>query len=247
MRFVGKSVFVTGGARGIGLATAEAFAGEGAVVTLADRDGDVARDAAARIGADMLGIGCDVSDRASVAAALSAATARFGGIDILFNNAGLHTRRYNSPVTMVSEADWEEMLRVNILGTVNCATFAAPYLKARGGGVIINNSSVSGYEVSTAYGVTKLAVRGVTVALAAELAGQGTRVNAVAPGLIHTDTVLGDLSPEHAAGFVEERQLLKRPAVAGDVTGAVLFLSSDEAGFITGETLMVGGGFARHV
>jgi NAD(P)-dependent dehydrogenase (short-subunit alcohol dehydrogenase family) len=133
-RFAGKSVFVTGGARGIGAAIAGAFAAEGAVVTVADKDEDAAIETAGRIGPSALGLGCNVTSRAAVAEAMAEAERNWGGIDVLFNNAGLHTRRYNSPVTQVSEELWAEMLQVNLMGAVNCATVAAPMLARRGGG-----------------------------------------------------------------------------------------------------------------
>jgi 3-oxoacyl-[acyl-carrier protein] reductase len=243
-RFAGKSVFVTGGARGIGAAIAGAFAAEGAVVTVADKDEDAAIETAGRIGPSALGLGCNVTSRAAVAEAMAEAERNWGGIDVLFNNAGLHTRRYNSPVTQVSEELWAEMLQVNLMGAVNCATVAAPMLARRGGGAILNNSSVSGIDVRTAYGITKLALRGLTVALARELAGQGTRVNAIAPGLIQTDTIMADLGEAAVDSFVDQVQWLRRPAMPTDLAGAILFLCSDEASFITGETLVVSGGYA---
>ncbi|MET0251699.1 MAG: SDR family oxidoreductase [Novosphingobium sp.] len=246
MRFDGKAVVVTGGGRGIGEAIGRAFADAGAGVALADIDADAARAAAATI-AGSVGLGCDVSDRASVETAFAEAVARLGAIDILVNNAGLHTRHYNRPVTVVPPDAWERMLAVNVMGLVNCATVAAPLLRQRGGGVILNMSSVSGFDVATAYGVTKLAIRGLTVALAAELGGQGTRVNALAPGLIHTETIVGDLEEGAAESFVTQCQLIRRPGIPADLTGAALFLCSDAAGFVTGETLIVGGGFARRV
>ena len=245
MRYAAKSVFVSGGARGIGEAIATAFAAEGATVTLADTDVDAARGTAARIGKDRaLAVGCDVSSRASVIEAMAVAEARWGGLDVLFNNAGLHTRMYNSPVTALSEETWARMIAVNLMGAVNCAAVAAPYLAKRGGGVILNNSSVSGIDVRTAYGVTKLALRGLTIALAHELAGQGTRVVAIAPGLIHTDTIVADLGRGGAEAFINSAQLLKRPGMPQDLIGAALFLCSEEAAFITGETLVVSGGYA---
>lgn len=246
MRFDNKSIFVTGGARGIGAAIGAAFAAEGARVTLADIDADAARDTAARING-AIGIACDVADRASVETAMDEAQDRLGGVDILINNAGLHTRQYNRPVTIVPQDAWERMLAVNIMGLVNCATVAAPLLATRGGGAILNMSSVSGFDVSTAYGITKLAIRGLTVALAQELAEKGTRVNAIAPGLIHTDTIVGDMAQGATDAFVTQRQLIQRAGMPADLTGAALFLCSAEAGFITGETLIVGGGFARRV
>jgi 3-oxoacyl-[acyl-carrier protein] reductase len=117
-------------------------------------------------------------------------------------------------------------------------------LARRGGGAILNNSSVSGIDVRTAYGISKLALRGLTVALARELAAQGTRVNAIAPGLIHTDTIVADLGDTAADTFIDQAQVLKRPVQPADLVGAALFLCSQDASFITGETLVVSGGYA---
>lgn len=249
MRFADKSVFITGGARGIGAEIAKGFVAEGARVTIADIDEEAAKATAAAIGPAALGpaaigLGCDVSSRAQVAEVMAQAEAQWGGIDIVFNNAGLHTRRYNAPVTQVSEELWTQMLQVNLMGAVNCATVAAPMLARRGGGAILNNSSVSGIDVRTAYGITKLALRGLTVALARELAGQGTRVNAIAPGLIHTDTIVEDLGSTASGAFIDQAQFMKRPGMPSDLVGAALFLCSDDASFVTGETLVVSGGYA---
>jgi 3-oxoacyl-[acyl-carrier protein] reductase len=244
MRFADKSVFITGGARGIGAAIAAAFVAEGAVVTVADIDAAAAADTAALIGPSALSLCCDVASRTAVADAMTEAERKWGGIDVLFNNAGLHTRRYNSPVTQVSEDLWTQMLQVNLMGAVNCATVAAPMLARRGGGAILNNSSVSGIDVRTAYGISKLALRGLTVALARELAAQGTRVNAIAPGLIHTDTIVADLGDTAADTFIDQAQVLKRPGQPADLVGAAFFLCSQDASFITGETLVVSGGYA---
>jgi len=247
-RFEGKIVFVTGGARGIGEALARSFADKGALVALADLDATATEATAAAIGADRaLAVACDVSSRASVADAMARCDARFGGIDILINNAGRHTLTYNREVTALDEAQWAEMIGTNIMGVVNCSTVAAAAMRRRGGGAILNVDSVSGYEVRTAYGVSKLAVRGLTVALAGELASDNIRVNGVAPGLIRTATVEQDLPPERARHFVEALQLIKRDGRVEDLFGVVHLLCSDEGSFITGETVIVGGGFARHV
>lgn len=245
--FSGKTAFVTGGGRGIGLVLARSFADAGANVVLADVNVDNATSAAEAIGVGRaMAVPCDVSSRSSVAAAIKACEDRFGRLDILVNNAGRHTREFNSPVTEVDEARWQAMLGTNVMGVVNCCTVAAEALRRCGGGSIINVSSVSGYDVRTAYGVTKLAVRGLTTALAEELAPSNIRVNGIAPGLIDTQIIMDELEDQTTDYMINQLQLVKRLGKPQDLVGLVHFLCSEKASFITGETVLVGGGYARH-
>jgi NAD(P)-dependent dehydrogenase (short-subunit alcohol dehydrogenase family) len=246
--FAGKTVFVTGGARGIGAALARSFADHGAQLVLADLDLEQAQRTAAEIGIERsLGLHCDVGDEASVKSAFTAAAQRFGGVDVLVNNAGRHTLEYNAPVTQVSSARWQALLATNVMGIVHCVKAAVPQMRERGSGVILNLGSVSGFDVRTAYGVSKLAVRGLTRALAEELAPLGIRVNSLAPGLIDTDTVMRDLPTDRFQTFVEQAQLIHRRGTTQDLIGAVHLLCSPRGGFITGETLIVDGGFTRRI
>jgi NAD(P)-dependent dehydrogenase (short-subunit alcohol dehydrogenase family) len=173
--------FITGGARGICEALAWGLVADDAKVVLADLD-LATKETVGKIGGNAHAVHCDVTDRASIAAALQDAVEHFGGLDILINNAGRHHLDLNLPCTQLSPEKWRSILDINIMGVVNCSTAVVPFMRQRNGGVILNMASYSGYVVNTAYGVTKLAVRGLTVALAQELALDNIRVNAVAPG-----------------------------------------------------------------
>lgn len=243
-----KVAFVTGGARGIGRTLAEGFVAAGAKVVLGDIDVATAHSAAAEFPAGTaLATACDVTDRASISAAFDAAVTAFGGIDILVNNAARHHYDVNVPPTQLEPKKWRQILEVNVMGTVNCSTLAAVEMKKRGGGAILNLSSIAGYEVTTSYGVTKLAIRGLTVAMAAELAADNIRVNAIAPGFMNSQTVLDDVPQAVADMFINDFQLIKRQGKMTELVGAARLLCSDEGSFITGETIIIGGGAFRHV
>jgi len=244
----GKIAFVTGGARGIGRTLAEGFAAAGARVALGDIDRETAATAAAALPpGTALALACDVTDRHSIQAAFDATVDAFGGIDILVNNAARHHYDVNVPPTQLDPDKWRQILDVNVMGTVNCSTLAAVEMRRRGGGAILNLSSVAGYEVTTSYGVTKLAIRGLTVAMAAELAADNIRVNAIAPGFMDSQTVLDDVPQEVADMFINQFQLIKRQGHMTDLVGAARLLCSDEGSFITGETIIIGGGAFRQV
>jgi NAD(P)-dependent dehydrogenase (short-subunit alcohol dehydrogenase family) len=247
MRFDGKTAFITGGGRGIGEVFAKALAAEGAAVVLAEIDMPAAESAAAgitRSGGKALAVPCDVADESSVDAAVARAVDRFGGIDILINNAALHNFTYGQPVTKLTLDKWRRMLEVNVLGLVICSKACRASMASRGGGVIINMSSSAAEPATTAYGVSKLAVRGLTVGLAQDLAADGIRVYAIAPGLMNTASNKADLPEFYKNKIVNELQLIKREGRPEDLVGAMLFFCSEEASFITGETLLIGGGYA---
>jgi NAD(P)-dependent dehydrogenase (short-subunit alcohol dehydrogenase family) len=250
MEHAGKTAFITGGARGFGRGFARAFAAEGAQIVIADIDaaeGERTAGVLHESGAKAIAIRCDVANEQSVDEAVAAAEARFGGIDILINNAGLLTRHYSEDFSTLPRADVRACLDVNIMGVINCAVSARKSMARRGGGVIVNIASIAGYSVLGPYGLSKLAVRGLTVSLAREFAPDGIRVNGVAPGLMATGTVMADLPGEMIDHFVNELQLIKRQGQPEDIVDAVMFLCSRHAGFITGETLKVGGGFPLEV
>jgi NAD(P)-dependent dehydrogenase (short-subunit alcohol dehydrogenase family) len=193
-----------------------------------------------------LALHCDVRSPGSVDTAVAAVCDRFGGIDILVNNAGLHSVAYNQPVTQLPLDDWSQLLDVNVMGPVRCAKACRETMRQRGGGVIINMSSIAALPALNAYGVSKLAMRGLTTALATELGAEGTRVYGLAPGLIGTDAVLSVLSAEQVAE-IQGRQLIPRQGRLEDVVAAMLFCCSEGASFITGETISVSGGFPLHL
>ena len=245
----GKVAVITGGGRGFGKAFGAALAARGAHVVLADIDGAAAADAAAEIagkGGSADAAECDVADEASVAAVIDAVTTRHGGIDVLVNNAGLPSAAYNKPSAEIGIAGLRRLFDVNVIGTYICSLAARPAMSGRAGAAIVNISSSAAYANRAAYGVSKLAVRGVTVQLAREFAADGIRVNAIAPGLIFTDTIRAEL-PKDEAARVMGQQVLPREGEERDIVDALLFLVSPAASFVTGETLRVTGGFALTV
>ena len=246
MRFDGRTAVITGGAIGFGRAFARALVAEGAGVVVADIDADTAEQTAAELvssGALAIAVECDVADADQVDAAVATTIDRFGGIDIVINNAGLHLTKYNRPFGALSRDEVRGLFDVNVMGVINVTLACRDSMRKRGGGVVLNISSMAGYMSATPYAVSKLAVRGLTVAFATELAPDRIRVNALAPGLMNTENALADLPRPLIDEFVNQRQLVNRLGTMGDVVSAMLFLCSDEASFITGETLKVSGGY----
>ena len=246
MTFESRTALITGGAIGFGRAFARALAAEGANVVLADIDVDGAERTAAELvssGAHAIAVDCDVADADRVYAAVAAASAQFGGIDIVINNAGLHLTKYNQPFGALSRDEIRNLFDVNVMGVINVTLACRDSMRDRGGGVVLNISSIAGYQSATPYAVSKLTVRGLTVAFATELAPDRIRVNAIAPGLMSTENALADLPTPLIDEFVQRLQLVHRLGTMDDVVSAMLFLCSDEASFITGETLKVSGGY----
>jgi len=246
MTFESRTALITGGAIGFGRAFARALTAEGANVVLADIDVDGAERTAAELvsaGAHAIAVDCDVADADQVAAAVATASAQFGGIDIVINNAGLHLMKYNQPFGALSRTEIRSLFDVNVMGVINVTLACRDSMRERGGGVVLNISSMAGYTSATPYAVSKLTVRGLTVAFATELAPDRIRVNAIAPGLMSTENALADLPTPLIDEFVQRLQLVHRLGTMDDVVSAMLFLCSDEASFITGETLKVSGGY----
>lgn len=224
----GKVVLVTGAARGIGAAIAHRFESAGCVLHRADIHGGKTR--------------LDVTDRPSVASVLAA----IGPLDILVNNAGLLS---TGPSMEVSPEEFDRLLAVNVTGVFNCVQAAVPAMRGRPGATIINIASVSaekggGAIGNTWYGATKAAVVAMTRGLGRELGPLGIRVNAIAPAVLDTEMVHDLLTPERRDKILA-RIPLGRLASTDDVARLALFLASDGAGFITGETIAVDGGFLR--
>ena len=245
----GKVAVITGGGRGFGKAFGTALAARGAHVVLADIDGAAAEAAAAEIagkGGSASSAACDVADEAGVAAMIGAVAEQHGGIDILVNNAGLHSAAYNKPSAELGIASLRRLFDVNIMGVYICSLAARPAMSGRAGAAVVNISSSAAYASRTAYGVSKLAVRGVTTQLAREFAADSIRVNAIAPGLIFTDTIRTELARDEVARVMGQ-QILQREGEEQDIVDALLFLASPAASFVTGETLRVTGGFALSV
>ncbi len=251
-RLEGKTALVTGGARGIGRAICEAYVREGAKVAVADLLETEAAATAAALGDEAMAVTMDVTDPASIAAGVSAVEAGFGGIDILVNNAGIFNM---SPLEEISVQDYRRQFDVNVGGTIFTAQAVVAGMKARGkGGVIINLSSQAGRRGEaniTVYGSTKAAVISITQSLALELAKDGIRVNAVAPGVIDTpmwDIVDGlfakydDLAVGEKKRIVGEEVPLGYMGKPDEIADPCVFLASDDARYITAQTLNVDGG-----
>ena len=187
-----------------------------------------------------------MADEAGVAAMIGAVAEQHGGIDILVNNAGLHSAAYNKPSAELGIASLRRLFDVNVMGIYICSLAARPAMSGRAGAAVVNISSSAAYANRTAYGVSKLAVRGVTTQLAREFAADSIRVNAIAPGLIFTDTIRTELARDEVARVMGQ-QILQREGEEQDIVDALLFLASPAASFVTGETLRVTGGFALSV
>ena len=250
-RFTGRVALVTGGARGIGFATAHRFAQEGADVAVLDLDEGAAADAAARLprvsgGPGHVGITCDVSDAGSVERAVVRVVEQLGGLHVLVNNAGV-TR--DNLLFRMGEDDWDQVLDVNLKGAFLMARAAQQHMVDQRLGRIVNVSSVSafGNRGQANYSAAKMGVQGLTRTLAIELGPFGVTVNAVAPGFVATEmtdatAVRLGLSVEEFRRVNAERTVVGRMGVPEDIAQAVAHLASDEASFVTGQTLVVDGG-----
>ncbi|UZK70926.1 SDR family oxidoreductase [Sphingomonas sp. S1-29] len=240
-RFQGKTVIVTGAASGIGKATAERFLAEGANLVAVDIERDALHAAFAN-GDRVLCHVADVGDDAACKDIAEAAVARFGGIDVLVNNAGVAPE---GSITKTSPADFERVLRVNVLGVFALSRHAMPYL-ATAKGSIVNTGSVSGLGgdwEKAAYNASKGAVTNLTRAMALDHGKQGVRVNAVAPTFTRTGMTEDYMDEKTVASFVE-RIPLGRIGEPEDLAAAIAFLASEDAGFISGVTLPVDGGLS---
>ncbi len=245
MRFKNKVVLVTGSSRGIGKATALAFAREGAsIIVNCDKEIAVV-DAVVKeikdMGVDAIAIQADVADESDVQRMLEETIKHFGGIDILVNNAGIV---FDVPILEKTVEQWERTLKVNLIGTFLCIKYTVPHMKDRLGASIVNISSTNGIDSispeSADYDTSKAGVISLTKNFAQSLAPH-IRVNTVAPGWIDTD-INKDLPKDYVEG--ETAQIaLKRFGRPEEIAKAVLFLCSEDANFITGSTLVVDGGY----
>ena len=245
-RFDGKVAFITGGAIGFGRAFARALAARGCAIAIADIDEPAGEATAKQLeseGHRAIAVTCDVADDAGVERAVGVAVEQLGGVDILINNAGKHLTKYNQPFRVLPRFEIRALFDVNVIGVVSCSLACQESMRSRGGGSIINISSIAGYSSSSPYGVSKLAVRGLTIALAQEMAADGIRVNAIAPGLMGTENALADLPQDLVDDFIGNRQLVHRLGAMDDIVNAMLFLCSSSGSFVTGETLRVSGGY----
>lgn len=244
MRLKDKVAIITGSTKGIGKATAETFAKEGAKVVIVGTNKD-ALDAAVKeikaAGGEALGYIVDVSKRASVDEMVAGVKAAWGRIDILVNNAGITA---DSMLKKMTEEQFDKVININLKGVYNCAQAVLDTMMEQGSGVILNTSSVVGLYGNigqTNYAAAKWGVIGMTKTWAKELGRKGIRVNAVAPG--YTETPMLATVPDKILDAIKEKTPLQRLGKMEDMANAFLFLASDEASFITGTVLSVDGGF----
>ena len=251
-RLDGKVAVITGAASGIGLATLELFIAEGARVVAADRNERAGAELAARFGEMVRFVRCDVTEPEQIRAAIDLAASQFGGLDILFSNAGAG----GSPAGVADWdcAGWDHTQALLLRSVAAGAAFAVPHMRRRGGGSIINTSSISALQAGyapIAYSVAKAGVLHYTRLAAAELSQHRIRINAIVPGFIATrifGNALG-LDHEQAGGLADKvardsgtSNPIGRSGLPSDIAQAALFLASDDSGFVTGTHLTVDGG-----
>lgn len=251
----GKVAVITGGASGIGRATVELFAAEGAKVVIADVADEAGEALAKSLGDSVAYQHTDVSEPAAMQALVDTAVTRFGGLDVMFNNAGISTRPYASFVDDELD-DFDRVMRVNVLGPMLGTRNAARIMKARGtGGVILNNASIAGTLAGIGmmtYRASKAALIQFSKSSAIDLAQHGIRVNCIVPGHVRTElSSFGQAGADAAlAARIEEgvnavylsNQLIKRRGEPDDVAQVALFLASDRSRHMTGAVLPVEGG-----
>lgn len=241
--FEDRTAVVTGAARGIGAAYAAALAERGARVVIADVDeqGEQLAEKLAADGHEAMFVRTDVSSPDSAQAMADAAVERFGGIDLLVNNAAIYG---GMEIDLLLTVDWDyyrRFLSVNLDGALVVTRAVYPHMQARGGGAIVNQSSTAAWLYSGFYGLAKAGINALTQQLAHELGGMNIRINAIAPGPTDTEATRS-VVPEQVRDQLVGQLAIKRMGTPADLVGACLFLLSDEAAWMTGQIVNVDGG-----
>ena len=245
----GKVGVVTGGGGGIGRRFSHALGQAGADVVIVDINADACEAAAREVASrriEAIGLVTDITSESSVTDMASAAIRRFGGIDILVNAAALMAELPRQPLMKWPLEIWERVFRVNLTGALLCIRAVVPSMRQRGGGKIINISSGGAFTGGGAYGISKLALLGLTVHMAQELGRFNITVNAIAPGMISTDA--GERA--RPAGMVEALRPdipLKAMGDPEDLCGTLIFLASSDSDWVTGQTIGVDGGWIKRI
>ena len=240
----GKIAIVTGGGSGIGRSASVAYAAAGAKVVVANRTGAKADAVAAEIvaaGGEAIGVQVDVSVGKDVQRMVAAAVEQYGGVDILFNNAGISP---GGTVTEISEEEWDECIAIDLRSVFLGAKYTIPVMQSRGGGVILNTAGTLGIRPcrnKAAYGAAKAGVINLTKAIALDYARDGVRCNVICPGYIETP-LTAHISPEDRDGFLESSQPLRGLIQPEEVAALAVYLASDAARMITGQAYVIDGG-----
>jgi len=246
MRLKDKVAIVTGGGQGLGRAYAQRFAREGAKVVIAELNADKGQAVAAEVKGQF--IRTDVADEASCEQLAAATADRYGRIDILVNNAAMFTTLQMRPFWEIPAAEWDQLMAVNVRGVWLASKAVVPQMRKQGSGRIVNISSAviwMGRPNYLHYVASKGAVMAMTRSMAKELGEFGINVNAITPGAVYTEVPRATVTPQQKEAIVAA-QSIKRPAGTRDLEGTVVFLCSDDAAFITGQTVNVDGGMNFH-
>jgi NAD(P)-dependent dehydrogenase (short-subunit alcohol dehydrogenase family) len=245
MTFTDKAVVVTGAGRGLGREYAESFARDGASVVIADVDHDTAESTAADIrgaGGKAIAVDVDVTSKASVDELIEKTVREFGGVHVVVNNAGIWGDLQRAKLTEIDPDYWDFVMAANLKGPLLCSAAAVPTMREQGWGRIINISSIGAWRPSGVYGVSKLGLVQLTHAMATEVGVDGITINAIAPGTINNEATQKQVPPAVIEKLVGQNAV-KRPGTAADLYGMMRYLCSDDAGWVTGQTFAVDGGF----